>query len=294
MIDFTAIRTYPVATRKCKFDLSEMLPVTCTTKYQNAAITTLAQRIRNARNDGHPVMVMMGGAVIKEGCSLLLIDLMKKGLITHLAMNGSVSIHDFEIAMIGRTSEDVIENLSDGSFGMADETGRFMNEAIIKGYSDGMGFGESIARETEQRQFPFREYSIIHQAISMNLRATVHVAIGNDIIHQHPSCDGAATGAASFTDFRLFTDTLSTIGTGVVINLGSAVIMPEVFLKALAICRNLGHRHNDFTVANCDFLDMYRPRTRVLEWPASFGATALNIRGRHRETVAALHLALRN
>ena len=207
-------------------------------------------------------------------------------------MNGSVSIHDFEIAMIGQTSEDVQGSLDDGSFGMAEETGLLMNTAIIKGYKKGKGYGESIAKEIEEQSFKFKEYSLIYHAFKMDVFATVHVAIGGDIIHQHYSCDGAALGATSYEDFKLLTETMSKIDQGVIVNIGSAVIMPEVFLKSLTIARNLGYRYNNFTVANFDFLNMYRPQTRVLEWPKSLGAQGFNILGRHNVTIPALHKLL--
>jgi hypothetical protein len=172
---------------------------------------------------------------------------------------------------------------------MIEETGSLMNAAINEGYGAGKGYGQSVAEKIGERSLKFKEYSILHQALIMGVKTTVHVAIGGDIIHQHPSCSGAALGATSFKDFETLTETITRIGGGVVVNVGSAVIMPEVFLKALTIARNLGFRHSNFTVANLDFLDMYRPRTRVLEWPKLLGATALGVKGRHNETIPQLH-----
>ncbi|MBN1295099.1 MAG: hypothetical protein JXB48_24910 [Candidatus Latescibacteria bacterium] len=266
-----------------------MIPIDRICIKEDKKIERLANKINDAKKSGGPIIFMIGGAVIKEGCSLLLIDLLKKGFITHLAMNGSVSIHDFEIAMIGQTSEDVQDGLVDGSFGMAEETLVDMNSAIKSGYRRGIGYGRAVAEAIKKNKFKYREYSVLYQAYKANVSLSVHVAIGGDIIHQHGSCDGAALGATSYEDFKLLTGTLTEIDRGVVVNIGSAVIMPEVFLKALTIARNVGFRHNNFTVANMDFLDMYRPRTRVLQWPESLGAEAISIKGRHNTTIPQLY-----
>jgi hypothetical protein len=260
--------------------------------FHDNELEIVADRIKMAKVAGRPIVVMIGGAVIKDGCSLLLIDLMEKGFITFLAMNGSVSIHDFEIALIGKTSEDVQSSLKDGSFGMADETGRYMNSAINKGYAEGLGYGESIALEIERLDLPYKNYSVIYRAHALGVGVSVHVAIGGDIIHQHPACNGAAVGATSFEDFRKFTEAIAGLDKGVAINIGSAVIMPEVFLKALTISVNLGHGYSSFTVANFDFLEMYRPQTRVVEWPKVLGAQGFNILGRHNQTIPKLHALL--
>lgn len=287
--DFSAIRTRPIAERENKFSIAEMLAPGAPVSFRSPELDGVAAAVRTAHDNDRQVVAMLGGAVVKEGCSLLLIELMKQGFITHLAVNGSVTIHDFEVAVIGATSEDVLSGLDDGSFGMAEETGRLMNEALVEGHRDGLGYGAAIGRALEHLACDNLSHSLLYQAYALKVPATVHVAIGGDIIHQHPACDGAALGATSYEDFRTLTDTMADIGGGVVLNIGSAVVMPEVFLKALTIARNLGHRHGDFTVANFDFLDMYRARTRVLEWPKALGATAFDVRGRHRETVAGLY-----
>jgi hypothetical protein len=288
-MDFKDIKTYPIASRKNKVRLGDMIPLGNAVGFESDELGKLAKAIRAAKAQGSPIIFMLGGAVIKEGCSLLLIDMMEKGFITHLAMNGSVSIHDFELAMIGETSESVQDGLVDGSFGMIEETGALMNAAISEGYASGKGYGESIASKIKELSFQFKDSSILYRALTLNVKTSVHVAIGGDIIHQHPSCSGAALGETSFRDFESLAETMTRIEGGVVVNVGSAVIMPEVFLKALTIARNLGFRHNSFTVANLDFLDMYRPRTRVLEWPKLLGATALGIKGSHKETIPGLH-----
>jgi deoxyhypusine synthase len=292
MMDFDKIKTYPLASRKNKFSISQMIPLCNEIQFENEALGELALDIMDAKAKSAPIVFMLGGAVIKEGCSALLIDLMKNGFMTHMAMNGSVTIHDFELAFIGETSEDVLGGLFDGSFGMIEETGAHMNAAIIKGYERGKGYGLAIAEKIEELSLKHKEISVVYQAKKMNVKTTVHVAIGGDIIHQHPTCSGAALGATSYEDFKILTETMTTIKNGVVVNIGSAVIMPEVFLKALTIARNLGYRHNEFTVANFDFLDMYRPRTRVLEWPKSLGAKAYYVKGRHSQTIPKLHKLL--
>jgi hypothetical protein len=291
-MDFKKIRTYPIASRRNKFSIDQMIPPGSNVPFHSNELETVAKQIKKAKALGRPIIVMMGGAVIKDGCSLLLIDLMEKGFINFLAMNGSVSIHDFEIALIGKTSEDVQSSLKDGSFGMADETGRYMNSAINKGYAENLGYGESIALEIERLDLPYKNSSIIYRAHKLGIGLSVHVAIGGDIIHQHPDCSGAALGATSFEDFRKFTEAVAGLDEGVALNIGSAVIMPEVFLKALAISINLGHGYTSFTVANFDFLEMYRPRTRVIEWPKTLGATGYNISGRHNQTIPKLHSLL--
>lgn len=287
-MEFDKIRTYPIGSRRNKFTLASMIPLDSRISCDDKQIVDIARRIREAREKGAGVILMIGGAVIKEGCSLLLIDLMEKGLITHLAMNGSVPIHDFEIAMIGATSEDVEGGLADGSFGMAEETGREMNRALARGFVEGKGYGESLAAHIRRGTYRHKDYSILYQADCLNVGVSVHTIIGAEIIHQHPSCDGAALGATSYADFRTFTRAVGHIGGGVILNVGSAVVMPEVFLKALTISRNLGFDLGTFTVANFDFLDMYRSRTRVVEWPRSLGARTYDIRGRHNRTIPSL------
>ncbi len=291
-MDFKKIQTYPIIKRHNKFGIDQMISPGSKVSFFSKELEIVADQIKKARGLGRPIIVMMGGAVIKDGCSLLLIDLMEKGYITFLAMNGSVSIHDFEIALIGKTSEDVQSSLKDGSFGMADETGRYMNSAINKGYAEGLGYGEAIAREIGRLDLPYKNYSVIHRAHELGAGVSVHVAIGGDIIHQHPDCNGAALGATSFEDFRKFTEAIAGLDNGVIINIGSAVIMPEVFLKALTISINLGHRYTSFTVANFDFLEMYRPKTRVIEWPKALGAQGYNVLGRHNQTIPKLHSLL--
>lgn len=289
MVDFSKIKTYPIKERKNKFTLSEMIPLDNAIKMQDDNLQKVAEAIVKAKNNNRKVVAMIGGAVVKVGCSGLLIDLMKKGYIDHIALNGGASIHDFEIAMIGETSEDVPNSLIDGKFGMAEETGRLMNEAINESESENIGCGLSLARQIEKLDFPYKEFSIIYSAMKLDIPPTVHIAIGNDIIHQHPSCNGAALGKTSFTDFKIYTDTISKLKEGVVLNIGSAVILPEVFLKALTIARNLGYDVRNFTTANFDFLSLYRPKTRIIDWPKLLGCKGYDIRENHNKTIPTLH-----
>ncbi|MFW6161775.1 MAG: hypothetical protein ACODAJ_03345, partial [Planctomycetota bacterium] len=259
-----------------------------------------------ARTSGKPVVWMLGGHVVKSGLSLLVIDLMMQGLVTHVAGNGAVSIHDFELALIGETSEDVAEGIEDGSFGMADETGRLINEAVQAGLADGLGYGEALGRlyATDDR-FAHRDASILHAGYQHRVPVTIHVTIGTDIIHQHPAADFAALGAASGIDFEVFCATVARLEGGVFCNFGSAVTGPEVFLKALSIARNLGHTVSHITTANFDLYPLrgdvhapvgtdqveyyYRPRKNIVNRPTSLGGQGFHITGDHAATIPTLY-----
>lgn len=289
MIDFNKIKTYPISERQNKFSLNEMIPLDQqVTSEEQEKIQKIADAVLKAKKQSANNIFMLGGAVVKVGCSAVLIDLMEKGFISHLAVNGAVSIHDFEVAFIGETSEDVERGLEDGVFGMVEETGRFMNEAINQGLEEGLGYGEAIGKKIEQMDLPYKENSILYQAYRMKIPVTVHIAIGGDIIHQHPLCNGAALGETSFIDFKILTQSVTRLSQGTLLNFGSAVNLPEAFLKALTIARNLKHDVRSFTAANFDFLNMYRPRTRLLEWPKSLGCETLDIRDNHNITLPLL------
>jgi hypothetical protein len=237
--------------------------------------------IRKARRQGKPVLLGMGAHPMKVGLNPLIVQLMNEGMIQGVAMNGAGIIHDFEIAFAGKTSEDVAAEITRGTFGMAQETGRMINEAINKGWPKGWGIGRSVGEMIEGRRMPYREKSITAAGIRLGVPITVHVALGTDIIHLHPQTRGEAIGGASHKDFRLFAALLSQLQGGVYLNLGSAVIMPEVFLKALTLVRNLGHRVTRFTTVNMDFIPHYRPLTNVVRRPTLEGGKGFHLTGHH-------------
>ncbi|SPD73863.1 conserved hypothetical protein [uncultured Desulfobacterium sp.] len=238
-------------------------------------------RVVKAADSDRTIILAMGAHPIKVGLNPIIIDLMERGVISGVAMNGACIIHDAEVAMVGSTSEDVAQVLGDGKFGMAEETGRLLNEAISEGAKNGLGLGKSIGRMLVKEGFPFNRLSILARAYDFQIPATVHVAIGTDIIHFHPNADGAAIGETSHRDFRIFSTLVSTLKEGVLINLGSAVIMPEVFLKALSLVRNLGHDVRDFTTVNMDFIRHYRPMTNVVHRPTLESGKGYNLVGHH-------------
>ncbi len=230
------------------------------------------------------VVAMLGGHVIKVGLGPLLIELMRRHVITHVALNGSAAIHDFELAAYGGTSEDVAAGLKDGSFGMAEETGRDMNAGIAEGARDGRGMGEALAEYLRRRRtLAAPEVSVLVACATLGVPVTVHAAVGADIIHQHPTADGAALGATSHRDFKRLAEALPALeGGGVVLNLGSAVVMPEVFLKALSIARNLHDgKPTGFTACDCDMERHYRPRVNVVERPTQGGGRGIQLTGHH-------------
>lgn len=234
-----------------------------------------------ARQEDRPVLLGMGAHPLKVGLSPILIDLLTRGLITGLAVNGAVIIHDAEIAMVGRTSEDVDQVLGSGRFGMARETAEFLNEATTWGATEGLGLGQAVARRLHHSDFPYKHLSLLAAAESLNLPVTVHVAVGTDIIHLHPSCNPAALGETTHRDFRLFAAQVSRLAGGVYINLGSAVILPEVFLKALTLARNLGHQVEPLTTVNLDFFQHYRPLTNVVRRPTAGAGQGYALTGHH-------------
>jgi hypothetical protein len=230
------------------------------------------------------VLAMLGGHVIKVGLGPLLIALMRRRAVTLVAMNGSAAIHDFELAAYGGTSEDVAAGLGDGTFGMAEETGRDMNAALARGATAQQGAGEALAEHLRaRRDLPGRDVSVLVACAELGVPVTVHAAIGAEIIHQHPSADGAAMGATSHRDFKRLAGALPDLDDGgVVLNLGSAVVMPEVFLKALTVARNLqGGKPKNFTACDCDMQRHYRPRVNVVERPTLAGGRGIQLTGHH-------------
>ncbi|NLA57381.1 MAG: hypothetical protein GX855_00520 [Firmicutes bacterium] len=277
--------------------------------WDHPEIQAVADSIREARSHQRPVIWFMGAHVIKCGLSRYIIELMRRGIITHVGGNGAVSIHDFELAYLGGTSEYVPRAIEDGSFGMWEETGAFMNEAIKEGFAQGMGYGASLAwyMDKHPEQFPYRDDSVIYQAYSLGIPATFHIGIGSDIIHQHPAADFAALGGASGIDFAIFTHSVSQLEGGVYLNFGSAVTGAEVFLKALAISRNQGYQVKGLTTANFDIIPLgdyrsdvgqdhfhyyYRPRKNVVNRPTSLGGRGYYIMGNHLDTIPKLYSLL--
>lgn len=305
MIDFKKVKTYPLRERVNKIrndefasickkggdfkDFYKSLPMVLAVQ----SMKGLVDSILAARKKGKPVLFMMGAHVIKCGLNPIIIDLIEKKVITAIALNGAGIVHDFEIAFIGGTSEDVSESIEDGSFGMSHETGKFVNKAIKEGAKKNMGIGRSMGEMLARGSFPYRRYSILYNALKNKVPVTVHVALGTDIIHQHPSCDGASIGKGSLKDFHELVYTVAKLGDGgVVLNIGSAVILPEVFLKALSVARNLNFRVKDFTTANLDMLSHYRPRVNVLERPTASGGRRYSITGHHEIMVPLLARAI--
>ncbi|HEY7567769.1 MAG TPA: hypothetical protein VH762_09380 [Gemmatimonadaceae bacterium] len=251
--------------------------------------------IASAATRGRGVLVMLGGHVVKTGLAPVLIDLMHRRVITHVAMNGSAAIHDYEMARFGATSEDVAAGLRDGTFGMADETGRGLNEAFTRGMREQRGMGEAIAVALEgEKSLQHPELSLLVNAQQLGVGATVHVALGADIVHQHPAADGAAIGDTTHRDFRRLAAALADLHDGgVVLNVGSAVIMPEVFLKALTVARNLsGGQPTDFITCDLDMNRHYRPRVNVVQRPVLTGGQGYEITGHHEIMIPLLAWAV--
>ena len=290
MIDFNKIKTIPICVRKNKFSIDELVSLEASgVLSDNCNLLKLSERVRNARNRGREFILMMGGHVIKVGMSNFINDLMRRNLITHVAMNGAGAIHDFELAYNGATSEDVCENIEDGSFGMADETGHYLNIAAVNAAEEGVGLGRKIGQMIGELGCKYKDKSILHNAYRMGLPATVHTAIGAETIYQHPLCDAGALGKSSYEDFKILTDSISRLEGGVVANVGCAVILPEVFLKAFIIARNLGFNVRRFTAANLDMIDHYRPRVNVVERPTSLGGEGFVILEKHEKSIPTLY-----
>jgi hypothetical protein len=254
-----------------------------------SVLRRLAERIVEARDGGHPVLLGFGGHVIKTGLAPLIIDLMERGFVHALATNGSGAIHDFEIAAVGHSSEDVGPGLEDGSWGMVAETAAALNDGAVRAASEKIGLGAALGRAVLEQDLPNAKLSLLAAAARLDIPFTVHVAIGTDTVHMHESADGAAIGEATLTDFRLLAAVVAQLSGGVYLNIGSAVVMPEVFVKALNIARNLGHTVEGFATANMDMLRHYRPRVNVLDRP---GGEALELTGHHEINVPLLRWAV--
>jgi hypothetical protein len=293
-IDLSRIATYPLASRPSKVttdDFAKPAPSESSLRefldsmpniLAAREMRELAEAIKAAKQKGRAIIVGLGGHVIKTGLAPILIDLMRRGYVTAFAMNGSAMIHDFEIALVGATSEDVDATLGSGSFGMAEETGRVINEAVCAGAKDNIGMGEAIGRQLQLMQPPHADKSLLQAAYEARVPVTVHVAVGTDIVHIHPSVDGASIGQTTQYDFRLLCSLVRELdGGGVYLNLGSAVVLPEVFLKTVTVVRNLGFKLQDFYTANFDFIQQYRPLTNVVRRPVAGSGRGFSFIGHH-------------
>lgn len=295
-IDLGAIRTISIKSRKSKVSPKDFAKTLDSPNASFAAfvdslphiliakdLKDLVGDIVDARKKGKPVIIMMGAHVIKVGLSPVIIDLLHHGLVTHVAMNSAAAIHDVETAMWGHTSEDVAVNLMDGTFGMSKETGDFINLALVKGFAESTdGYGETLAKKIIALKAPNRALSILAECYEAGIPVTVHAAIGTDIVHQQPTMNGAATGELSYRDFKILVSSVKDLkGGGVVLNLGSAVILPEVFLKSLTVARNLGFKARGFSTANFDMIRQYRPQMNVVERPTQHHGHGYNFTGHH-------------
>lgn len=301
-LELDNVKTYPLASRTSKVKLDdfarplgdevslgeflEKLPNVLAVQ----SLRKIVERMQRAKESGKPIIWGIGGHVIKTGLAPLIIDLMKRGYVSAIAANGSVLVHDAEIAMNGSTSEDVDATLSEGVFGGAEETGRLLNEAAQQGAKDQIGLGEAVGRRLIAMKPKHKDYSLLCAAYESKVPFTIHLTIGGDITHFHPTADGAALGATTHTDFRLLAEVVRRMdGGGVYLNVGSAVVLPEVFLKCVTLVRNLGHPFSHITTANFDFIQSYRPLTNVVRRPTEKGAgEGFSITGHHELTIPLL------
>ena len=292
-IDLNHIKTLPLSERKSLVqvndaarpwqkgapfkDFLDSLPNILAGSHVRKVIAAMAAAAKNEK----VIILGMGAHVIKVGLNPVVVDLMERGIVSAVAMNGAGIIHDFELALTGQTSEDVSASLQDGAFGMADETGVFLCEAIQYAGQQQIGIGEAVGKSIIGNNLPFADKSILAAGARLGIPVTVHVAIGTDIIHMHPQFDPAAAGEASHRDFRTFAGIVAALEGGVYLNVGSAVILPEIFLKAVSLARNLGYRLDSFTTVNMDFIPHYRPLTNVVKRPTAQGGQGFNLIGHH-------------
>ncbi|MBU4263801.1 MAG: hypothetical protein KKC76_18250 [Proteobacteria bacterium] len=308
--DRSRLNILPLADRQHDLDLSAILPLD-QVAVDHGELVEVAKRIRAARQEGRPVVLMMGAHVLRAGVQRYLIDMMEQGYLSCVAMNGAGVIHDFEFAAIGATTESVAHYIRDGRFGMWRDTGR-INDIIAAGAKDGLGLGEAVGRVIEQEAFPRRDISVLAAGYRLGIPITVHVGIGYDIIHELPNCDGAALGAASYRDFLIFARVLEGLERGVIMNFGSAVMGPEVYLKALAMARNVANREKreirHFTSLVCDLAPLpedyssepcksnsmyyFRPWKTILVRTVADGGKSFYVQGGHAETIPQLWTAL--
>jgi hypothetical protein len=303
-LDFTGLRTYSIHERPSKVTVENFarpvqpgatvsqLLASLPDQLLGRDFPELVDRLAASHQAGRPILLGMGAHVIKVGLNPILIDLMERSIITGLALNGAGIVHDTETALAGKTSEEVEQVLGSGAFGAAKETGEVINTAICQGATMNKGLGQALGEYLLEQDFPFNHLSLLASARRLGIPVTVHVALGTDIVHIHPSADGAAIGQTSHQDFRLFCRLVSELEGGAYLNVGSAVLLPEVFLKALTVVRNLGHEVNQFTTANFDFLRHYRPMTNVVNRPTMSGGKGYSITGHHELMIPLLAAAL--
>ena len=308
-LDFDGVSTYPLQERKSKvnagmfgkpMDGSENI-LGFISKLPHIlagdSLRTLIRAILYARASNRPIIWGVGGHVIKVGLGPVINDLLQSGLVTGIAMNGSAAIHDFEVALCGATSEEVEEQITGGRFGMARETAEYMNAAVDSGAADRIGMGEALGRfltQNSKLRTQYSSMSVLVEAYSRKIPVTVHVALGTDIIHAHPQASGQNLGDVSYRDFRLFCSMARELdGGGVYLNIGSAVVLPEVFLKAVSVVRNLGHSLEEFTTANLDFIQHYRPTQNVLKRPTQHSGQAIALTGHHEIMLPLIAAALK-
>src|SRR5438876_11477482 len=300
--DRSRLRIQPLARRQHDLDLSDVLPLDAElAPFDHPALPVLGERLVAARRRGSARMMMLGAHVFKSGVSRYLIDLMERGLLTHLAMNGAGPIHDWEFALIGATTESVARYIQTGEFGLWEETGR-MNDVIRAGAHAGLGLGEALGRAILDGGFPHKDVSVLAAGARLGVPLTVHVGVGYDILHEHPNCDGAAVGQTSYQDFLVFAEGVTRLEGGVVLNFGSAVMGPEVYLKALAMARNVarqeGREIRRFTTAVFDLVPLdddyrrqapktdpryyYRPWKTILVRPVADRGERFYVQADHR------------
>jgi len=305
-IDLSKIKTYSAVERPSKVKTDDVaIPPTAGMTVRQFLdglpkilkaedLKAVARAVIDAKAKGKPVIAMIGGHVIKTGCAPILADLAEAGYITHVASNGSAAIHDTELARFGHTSEDVAVQLEDGSFGMAADTAQLVNDAAKIAQEKGDGFGETVGRLLVEENGPYLNRALLARCHQLGIPYTLHVAVGTDIVHQHPSADGSAIGDASYRDFRILAATVANLGHGgVVLNFGSAVIMPEVLLKTIAVARNLGNDVIDFVTANFDMIQHYRPTLNVVHRPVLPGGKGYAITGHHEIMIPLLSAAIK-
>jgi hypothetical protein len=311
MFDRSRLRIQPIAQRKHDLDLSAVLPLDSPPPpFNHPALPVLSRRLEEARRQGSARILLMGAHVLRAGVSRYLIDLLQCGLISHVAMNGAGPIHDWELALVGATTESVARYIQTGEFGLWEETGR-MNDIIKGGALQGLGLGEALGRAIREGDFPHKDVSVLAAGARLGVPVTVHVGIGYDILHEHPNCDGAALGQTSYHDFLVLAEAVRGLEGGVVLNFGSAVMGPEVYLKALAMARNVAHQEarqiRRFTTAVFDLLPLegdtrrqapktdpryyYRPWKTILVRTVADGGESFYVQGDHRVTFPALYHA---